>query len=179
MACGSGWTVSALSTTGSIRRPPSPRERCICRQGQHLIEVEYFDNREGAQIRVYWEKQGSFANWKGEYFANPRLEGEPALVRNDEDINFNWGTGAPSPQIPADNFTVRWTQSITFSEGAYRFKARADDGVRVWVDDRLIIDAWLPNVEQTFVGYVWLAQGTTLCASSISNSAAARLSGLA
>lgn len=127
--------------------------------GTHLIEVEYFDNREGAQVRVYWEKQGSFANWKGEYFANPRLEGDPALVRNDEEINFNWGNGAPSPQIPADNFTVRWTQSISFSEGAYRFKARADDGVRVWVDDRQIIDAWLPNVEQTFVGYVWLAQG--------------------
>jgi hypothetical protein len=127
--------------------------------GTHLIEVEYFDNREGAQIRVYWEKQGSFANWKGEYFANPRLEGEPALVRNDEEINFNWGNGSPSPQIPADNFTVRWTQSISFTEGAYRFKARADDGVRVWVDDRQIIDAWLPNVEQTFVGYVWLAGG--------------------
>jgi hypothetical protein len=129
------------------------------RSGMHLVEVEYFDNREGAQIRVYWEKQGSFANWKGEYFDNPRLEGEPALVRNDEDINFNWGTGAPSPQIPADNFTARWTQTVSVAEGAYRFKARADDGVRVFVDDRLIIDAWLPNVEQTFVGYVWLPQG--------------------
>lgn len=127
--------------------------------GMHLVEVEYYDNREGAQIRVYWEGAGSFANWKGEYFDNPLLQGDPTLVRNDEEINFNWSTGAPSPQIPADNFTVRWTQTIAFSEGAYRFKARADDGVRVWVDDTQIIDGWLPNVEQTFVGHIWLPAG--------------------
>ncbi len=127
--------------------------------GLHLIEVEYYDNREGAQIRVYWEKQSTFANWKGEYFDNPRLEGEPVLVRNDEDIRFNWGTSAPSPQLPADNFSVRWAQTFSLPEGAYRLQAKADDGVRVWVNDRLIIDAWLPSVGETFVGYVWLPSG--------------------
>jgi len=127
--------------------------------GSHLIEVEYYDNREGAQVRVYWEKKGSFANWKGEYYGNASLTGEPVLVRDDVEITFNWGAGSPSPQIPTDNFSVRWTQTLPFNEGGYRFKARADDGVRVWVGDRLIIDAWLPNVEQTFVGYVWLPRG--------------------
>ena len=129
-------------------------------RGDHLIEVEYYENTERAEIRVTWERQGAFANWKGEYFANTRLEGEPVLVRNDEEISFDWGTGSPHPSVPADNFSARWTQDIAFAEGAYRFRARADDGVRVWVRDVLIIDAWQANVEQTFTGHIWLPQGT-------------------
>ncbi len=128
--------------------------------GDHLVEVEYYDNAQQAEIRVTWEQQGAFANWKGEYFANTRLEGEPVLVRNDEEISFNWSAGSPHPQVPGDNFSVRWTQEINFEEGAYRFRARADDGVRVWVADTLLIDAWQPNIDQTFTGYIWLPQGT-------------------
>ena len=41
--------------------------------------------------------------WKGEYFSNPDLEGEPTLVRDDEELNFDWGEGAPAPDMPSDN----------------------------------------------------------------------------
>ncbi len=128
--------------------------------GDHSVEVEYYENGQRAEIRVSWELQGAFANWKGEYFDNTTLQGEPVLVRNDEEISFNWGAGSPHPQVPADNFSVRWSREIAFEEGAYRFFARADDGVRVWVANNLIIDAWQPNIEETFTGYVWLPEGT-------------------
>ena len=57
------------------------------------------------------------AAWRGEYFANLWLTGDPALVRNDPEINFTWGPGAPASGFPADNFSVRWTRTATFEEG--------------------------------------------------------------
>jgi hypothetical protein len=57
------------------------------------------------------------ADWRGEYYANADLIGEPALVRRDAAINFDWGTAAPRPGIPADGFSVRWTRSLVFEEG--------------------------------------------------------------
>jgi hypothetical protein len=63
-------------------------------------------------------------------------------VRDDEVIDFNWGTGSPAPEISSDQFSVRWTAKRTFEAGTYRFHALTDDGVRVWVDGRLIVDQW-------------------------------------
>ena len=75
--------------------------------------------------------------WRGEYFNNPNLQGAPVLVRNDPSINFNWGAGSPAPNIPVDYFSARWTRSLMFDGGMYRFSAQADDGVRVWLDSQL------------------------------------------
>lgn len=81
-------------------------------------------------------------DWRGEYYSNPNLSGDPTLVRNDIDVNFDWGTGLPAPGLPADNFSVRWTRSLSFQAQVYRVTVQADDGVRVWIDDSLLIDEW-------------------------------------
>ncbi|MBC7316933.1 MAG: hypothetical protein H5T70_10980, partial [Chloroflexi bacterium] len=78
--------------------------------------------------------------WRGEYFANDRLEGYPVFVRQDPTLDFDWGYNAPAYGVPADHFSVRWTRRIYFSEGRYNFKVRADDGVRLWVAGNLILD---------------------------------------
>ena len=59
----------------------------------------------------------SDAGWKGEYWANPGLSGEPALVRNDGAIDFDWGHDAPTPELPADRFSVHWTRVAVLEEG--------------------------------------------------------------
>ena len=66
----------------------------------------------------------------------------PALVRNDQTLNFDWETAAPSDNLPADGFSARWTRDQRFEPGRYRFRIRADDGVRFYVDDTLVIDEW-------------------------------------
>jgi hypothetical protein len=58
--------------------------------------------------------------WRGEYYANQSLLGEPVLIRNDVDINFDWGLGSPAPGIPDDGFSARWTRMFYFPEGRYR-----------------------------------------------------------
>lgn len=85
--------------------------------------------------------------WRGEYYDNASLLGEPVFIREDADLNFNWILDSPDPRIPADNFSVRWTGQFFFPEAAdYRFFANADDGVRLYVDGWRIIDSWETSI---------------------------------
>jgi hypothetical protein len=111
-------------------------------EGLHQITVEYFEQGGEAHAHVWWQRLNGFVGWQGEYFDNRDLVGGPALVRDDAEINFDWGTAPPVAWMPDDNFAVRWTRELTFQPGYYRLSVRADDGVRVWLDDALVIDEW-------------------------------------
>ncbi len=80
--------------------------------------------------------------WSGEYFDNATLEGDPYTTRTDEKINFDWDYGPPAGGMPTNHFAVRWTGDFDFDEGTYRFYARVDDGVRLYVDDERVINGW-------------------------------------
>ena len=80
--------------------------------------------------------------WSGEYFDNVALTGTPYATRQDESINFDWGYGPPAGGMPSNSFSVRWSGTFNFTGGSYRFYARVDDGVRVYVDGERIIDGW-------------------------------------
>jgi hypothetical protein len=84
----------------------------------------------------------TITGWRGEYYSNRELRGEPALVRDDAEVNFDWGRSAPVDGLPADDFSVRWVRTAEFDGTTYCFHVWADDGFRLWVDDRLILDAW-------------------------------------
>jgi len=72
-----------------------------------------------------------------------------------------WGTGAPVGGIGPDNWTARWTTTQYLNAGNYTVTARADDGVRVYVDGRLVIDEWrLSTGSQTYSAVVPLNAGT-------------------
>src|SRR5262245_1305374 len=84
--------------------------------------------------------------FKAEYFNNKELRGQPAVVRTDEQINFDWSRGRPAPEINEDGFSARWTGKFTPPEsGEYQLGAMADDGVRVYLDGKLLVDAWTGN----------------------------------
>ena len=69
----------------------------------------------------------------------------PLLVRTDAQIDFDWGSGSPAPQVPIDDFSVRWTGFLTapYSE-TYTFTVPSDNGVRIWINNQLVLDKWLP-----------------------------------
>jgi uncharacterized protein YraI len=92
----------------------------------------------------------NYAAWRTELFPNATLAGAPVAVVDVPAINFNWGSSAPS-QLPTDGFSVRFARRITVSPGFYQFTAVADDGVRVWLDGQLIINAWPANPSQSYV----------------------------
>ena len=101
----------------------------------------------------------SCAYWKGEYFNNADLAGAPSVVRCDKAIAFNWGWGWPTSKVAADNFSVRWTRTVSLSEGTYRFTMNVDDGANLYVDNVLVLGEWHPATGLTYVVDVPLGSG--------------------
>ncbi|MES2887509.1 MAG: PA14 domain-containing protein [Pseudomonadota bacterium] len=102
---------------------------------------------------------GSGSGLSGFYFANATLQGTPVLTRT-EAVDVDWGQGSPAPNLPVDNFSVRWSGMIEApSAGVYRLQTRSDDGVRVWVDGQLVIDNWTGHapVDDTSPSLTWRA----------------------
>ncbi len=97
--------------------------------------------------------------WQGQYYNNKDLGGDPALVRTDSQIKFNWGTGSPAPNIQSDNFSVRWTTNLNLPAGKYRFNTTTDDGARLWVNNQLLIDQWFDHPVTTFSAEIDLPGG--------------------
>jgi hypothetical protein len=116
-------------------------------EAEHTFRIEYFEQTERAVIRFHWERLAStsYPQWKAEFWNNANLQGSPALVRNDSSINFNWKDKSPAVGIRADSFSARWTRSLNFQSGVYRFTVRANDGVRVRIDGTLYLDEWHTN----------------------------------
>jgi PKD repeat protein len=112
--------------------------------GYHQVRLEYYERTGQTAIHLWWERisDTSFPDWKAEYFDNRRLRGDPVLTRNETDIDHDWGEGAPASGLPADNFSARWTDRVSFDDGLYRFKVKADDGIRLWLDGDRIINDW-------------------------------------
>lgn len=90
-----------------------------------------------------------FPQWRASYFTNRNLAGAPALVRNETEVNFNWGYGSPSPGIPVDNFSARFERTIFFQTGTYNLFVTVDDGVRLWLNNELVIDDWRESSVRT------------------------------
>lgn len=81
--------------------------------------------------------------YTGEYFNNMTLSGSPVVVRDDPQINFDWGLGQPDVHVPADYFSVRWQRwYYVSSAGNYTLTMTTDDGSRLYVDNTLVIDMW-------------------------------------
>lgn len=88
-------------------------------------------------------QSGTGTGLKGEYFANTDLKAPVALTRTDPTVNFTWGTTAPVSSIVPDKFSARWSGKIEAPvTGAYTFVTRSDDGVRLWVNQKLLINHW-------------------------------------
>lgn len=87
---------------------------------------------------------------KAEYFNNKELSGPAVKTRIDARIDFDWGRYHPTPELTGNNFSVRWTGKLTPPEsGTYRLGFTADDGARLYIDGKLLVDAWDSNPNNT------------------------------
>jgi len=95
----------------------------------------------------------------GLYFDGCGFNGR-AVARVDRSVNFNWGTAAPVAGFGPDGFSVRWVGSVIAPRTqTFTFYTRSDDGSRLWVDDRLIIDNWRSPTHTERAGTIVLTQG--------------------
>ena len=85
----------------------------------------------------YW------TNTASAIFTNVSFTAPATLVRTDAVVNFNWSANGPDPTIGQTNYTVRWTGSVQPQFGeTYTFTTVSDDGVRLWVNGQLLVNAW-------------------------------------
>ena len=104
---------------------------------------------------------GTVGGLKGDYFADRTLTKRVA-TRMDAAIFFEWGLGPPLPEMPPDHFSVRWTGRLRAPEtGEYVLATVADDGIRLWLDDQLLIDDWKSHAPEYRSGRVRLEAGRT------------------
>lgn len=98
--------------------------------------------------------------WDAEYFDNPYLAGEPIVKRFDDSIGFDWGNAAPIDGLPNDNFSVRWGKGGYLPAGIYQFILTVDEGVRLRVNDQILIDTWeTPTPGKTYGVEIFLEAG--------------------
>lgn len=128
---------------GSLRGTATYRHAQHITAGVHDIVVEYYEDKGDARVRLQWinEDVHPVDQWRAEYFTNADLSGEPAVVRNEEAIDFKWGERSPAPGIPSDYFSARFTRPFYSEAGTRVFFTEADDRVRLWVDK------WAPGTE--------------------------------
>lgn len=96
---------------------------------------------------------------KAEYFDNIRMEGIPK-VRPEEWINFEPGNQAPDPFLPKSPLSIRWTGKLRpMVTGQYVFSFTSDDGCRLIIDDKVLIDSWQGHSVCTDTVSVYLEAG--------------------
>ena len=78
----------------------------------------------------------------GEYYSGSDFN-NLVRIRQDKAIYFDWEYSNPIPELGADYFSIRWRGKVyAKKEGKYIFTVYTDDGMRLWLNGRLIINAW-------------------------------------
>lgn len=126
--------------------------------GNHNVRMEYYEAAGGAVAKLGWKQNSATGNFSTQYFSDMNLS-NPVMVRTDSAINFSWGSGRPSYQVPADRFSARWVGSFDFSGGDKIFTVTADDGFRLYVDGNLVLDRWINQPATTYNRVVNLSPG--------------------
>jgi beta-glucosidase len=84
-----------------------------------------------------------------QFFPNINLAGPPVSTHIDPSVNFEWNNVPPAPNVPAENYSARWSgELVPPVDGDYRLGASSDGGYRLYLNEKLFIDDWAPHGER-------------------------------
>ena len=134
--------------------------------GVNVIRVPFGDDGQTEQLVATAAFEpvapGQKPGLSAELYANKTLNGEPALRRVDERIDFNWKNDAPAPGIGPHDFSIRWIGHIRPPEtGRYSFTLASDDGSRLFVDGTLLVNQWTNHRQRWMTRTMALEGGKT------------------
>ncbi len=143
-------------TGGSFRTFQS--DMSFTTDGNHNVVVEMFDATADAAIIANWALAvGPIAtatttctgsSWYAEFFNGIDLSGGTIYTTTygPSGLNQNWAQGTPGGPVPVDNWSARFTRTVTvpndLPQGVYKFYAKADDNFRFTIDSTVIFDKW-------------------------------------
>ena len=97
---------------------------------------------------------------KGEYFDNTSLSGTPVMTRVDPQLTFGWTLYPPDPKLAPDCYSVRWAGTLIAPEsGLFKLGIEGNDGYRLYLDGKLLIDNWVKFSYSTRLSDVKLEKG--------------------
>jgi beta-glucosidase len=140
----------AIGKNATVRFAPGPGR---VTRAYAVVSAEYLSSADsGKPVR----------GLRGEYFDNNRLDGTPRLVRTDQRVDFGWTLNSPGRGIPFDWYSVRWTgKLIVPAAGVTRLGVEGNDGYRLFVDGKLIVDDWVKRSFGSTLADVHLQAGST------------------
>ncbi|MBN2314649.1 MAG: hypothetical protein JXM79_12025, partial [Sedimentisphaerales bacterium] len=128
------------TTTGATTYKPSS----IAREKTYYWRIDEFDGATTYKGDVWSFKTAKAGGGvRGDYYQGTDLK-TLVLSRTDPEINFTWmDADAPDPAVGDNDFSIRWTGEIEagYTE-TYTFYPKTDDGVRLWIDGKLLVDSW-------------------------------------
>ncbi len=134
-------------------------------------------NKVGPGVKVEWAKgsaflgdnafpaipAASFTDPKAEYFNNQDLQGQSTIVPSENQIAYNRGDGAAIAGIPPTHFSVRWTGKILPQKsGDYKIGVTSDDGARLFIDGKKVIEDWTLHAAKTNAATIHLEAGVPI-----------------
>jgi hypothetical protein len=147
------------------------------------IKIEYFENTGTASIQLAWSSAcqkreivpasqlyapvatcgtasvGTGTGLAGNYYDNADLTAL-RLTRTDATVAFAWPDGtSPADTIAPGSFSVRWTGQIQATyTGWTTLYVASDDGVRLFIDDTMVIDDWTSHARtESAATFNWVA----------------------
>lgn len=133
----------------------------------HSYTVEYFEDSGLAAVQFVYTPSapptpaqppptGGLAvpqnQWLTQFFNNTDLAGGSIFAqytaRGLYPLDVDWGSSSPAPGVNPEYFSARFEGVFSFEPGDYQFNARVDDGVRVYIDNLLVVDAWYDGYKE-------------------------------
>lgn len=155
-----GTPAAPVTVLNGIREAVGPKTRVLYARGTDLVEGRE-EPRAAPLIEPAFFRLAAGSEQRGlqgEYFRGRDFSGEPVMKRVDSQIAFRWDRSSPTDDAVArgeiaadkalsgDDFSVRWTGKLVPPvSGRYELSAGANDGFRLFVDGRLVLDGWQPS----------------------------------
>ena len=151
---------SSPTKTASVNITGAQELRLVVTNGGDNV---YYDHADWADAKVRCSTSstggGTGTGLSATYFDNIDFTG-PSVSRTDATVNFNWGVGSPDTRIGADTFSARWVGQVEVpASGDWTFYTVSDDGVRLSVDGKKIIENWTDHAPVTDSAKVTLQAG--------------------
>lgn len=139
-----------------IENKVSKQTKVVYEQGCDLVGEDMIYNLVPSAVLSTENQQGL----KAEYFNNKNLDGTPIATRIDTSVNSNWTTGEKIAGLKETDFSIRWTGVLKPEvSGQHALSIKGDDGYRLWLDDKQIINNWSSHAAETRQAKVNLEAG--------------------
>jgi beta-glucosidase len=146
-----GWNNGIVTPLQGIKNAVGPKTKVLYARGSGITGLS-----EMTPIPA------SVLNVEGHYFNNQDLQGPATKTRKDPTIFFDWGDGPPMEGMNSEHISVRWTGTLTPPvTGTYTLGITNDDGMRVFLDGKRVIEDWRDGAARSSSAEVFLNAGQT------------------